>query len=136
MRKMKLIKQFAIICAVCFAGGVLAEFIPLPSTILAMAIMLILLAAKIIRVESISEASGFILGNMAMFFIPANVSILEKLDYMTGNILKLILVCIITTVITFAAGAYTVTAVSALQKKFAASKAEKERSAENAGDIE
>ena len=36
---------------------------------------------------------------------------------MTGNILKLIFICIITTVITFAAGAYTVTAVSALQKK-------------------
>lgn len=116
---MKLIKQIAIIFAVCLAGVILSKLIPLPATILAMALMLILLGTKIVKVENIEEASGLILGNMAMFFIPSNVSILENLGYMTGNILKLIFICIVTTAITFAAGAYTVTAVTALQKKFA-----------------
>ena len=84
---MKLIKQMAIIFALCLAGDILSKFIPLPATILAMALMLILLGTKIIKVENIEEASGLIIGNMAMFFIPSNVSILENLGYMTGNIL-------------------------------------------------
>lgn len=116
---MKLIKQMTLIFAVCLAGVVLSKIVPLPATILAMAIMLILLGTKAVKLENIEEAAGLILGNMAMFFIPSNVSILENLEYMTGNILKLIFICVITTAITFAAGAYTVTAVSALQKKLA-----------------
>lgn len=115
---MKLVKQMTVIFAVSLAGVILSGLIPLPATILAMALMLILLGTKIVKVENIEEASGLILGNMAMFFIPSNVSILENMGYMTGNILKLIFICILTTAITFAAGAYTVTAVSALQKKF------------------
>ncbi len=116
---MKLIKQMTLIFAVCLAGVVLSKIVPLPATILAMAIMLILLGTKAVKLENVEEAAGLILGNMAMFFIPSNVSILENLGYMTGNILKLIFICVITTAITFAAGAYTVTAVSALQKKLA-----------------
>lgn len=119
MKEMKLIKQMAIIFAVCLAGVILSKLIPLPATILAMALMLILLGTKIVKVENIEEASGLILGNMAMFFIPSNVSILENIGYMTGNILKLIVICIVTTAITFAVGAYTVTAVTALQKRLA-----------------
>ena len=54
---------------------------------------------------------------MAFFFLPAAVGIIENVEYLKNSILPLIFVVVVTTVLTFVATAYTVTAVIALQNK-------------------
>ena len=45
---------------------------------------------------------------MAFFFIPAGVNVINYLDILRANWLPLLLICVLTTIITFAATAYSV----------------------------
>ena len=65
---------------------------------------------QIVKPHHIEKNSNFLLKNMAFFFIPAGVSILDNYRYVKGNIVPLLLVCLITTVLTFWAASRTVAA--------------------------
>ncbi|MEG0013302.1 MAG: CidA/LrgA family protein [Cellulosilyticaceae bacterium] len=54
---------------------------------------------------------------MAFFFIPAGVTIMENYEFLKGSILQLLIICVVTMILTFAATAYTVKAVIMLQNK-------------------
>lgn len=51
---------------------------------------------------------------MAFFFIPAGVTIMENYEFLKGSILQLLIICVVTMILTFAATAYTVKAVIVL----------------------
>ena len=61
--------------------------------------------------EHIREKSDFLLSNMAFFFIPAGVSIINYFDVLAGNVGKLLLICLFTTILTFAVTAWTIRGV-------------------------
>ena len=63
------------------------------------------------------QKGDFLLKNMAFFFIPAGVGILEHYDRLKANLLPFLAVCVLTTFITFFVSAMTVRAMMALQKK-------------------
>lgn len=75
-------------------------------------------SVRIIRMEDLRESSDFMLKNMAFFFIPASVGIVEYFPLVRDTWLPLLLICIIATFVTFAATAYTVRLVLWLQTKF------------------
>ena len=52
-----------------------------------------------------------------VLFIPAGVAIIEQFDLLKECLFPFLLICFVTTIITFAATAYTVKAVMAVQKK-------------------
>ena len=54
---------------------------------------------------------------MTIFFIPAGVEIINYTGYLKDNFFVLLFICVITTLITFAATAYTVMFVTKIQKK-------------------
>ena len=56
----------------------------------------------------IQEQADFLLENMAFFFSPAGVSIINYMDILKNAVVQLIIVCVVSTVITFAVTAYTV----------------------------
>lgn len=62
---------------------------------------------------------------MALFFIPSGAAIMENYSYLSGNLAAFLLICIISTIVTFAVTAYTVRLVSALQQKSAEKKGER-----------
>lgn len=61
--------------------------------------------------------------NMAIFFVPAGVGIMTHFDAIRDSLLPLLAVCVLTTVITFAAAAFTVRGVVALQNRVHARRA-------------
>ena len=71
-----------------------------------------------LKVEHVREKSDFLLSNMAFFFVPAGVSIMNYFDVMRGTVCKLLLICLITTVLTFGATALSIRAVLRLQERF------------------
>jgi len=116
---MNALKQIGIIFGLCLIGEAISLLLPFtfPASLISMILMLVLLIAKIIKPETVKETSEFLLNNMAFLFVPSGVAIIEKYSLLKGKIAILILICIITTILTFTVTAFTVTAVTKLIKK-------------------
>ena len=116
---MEIMIQIGIVFGVCLLGQFISSNLPIavPASVIGLVLLLLLLCLKIIKPSHIEKKSNFLLKNMAFFFIPAGVSILDKYSFVKGNILSLLLVCLITTILTFGATAWTVTLVIKLQEK-------------------
>jgi|MTBAKMStandDraft_1061839.scaffolds.fasta_scaffold00528_25 holin-like protein len=96
---MKALQQLALLLLVALAADMLTRYlhIAFPGSVLGMIIMLILLSLKIIKPEHIEETSGFLLTNMAFFFIPAGVGIINSLSLISQYGLFFILTILVTT---------------------------------------
>ena len=107
---MKIIKQFGIIFSLCWIATVIEGLLPIafPASVIAMLLLLLCLMTGVLKIDHIREKSDFLLANMAFFFIPAGVNVINYLDILKANWLPLLLICVITTVITFAATAYSI----------------------------
>lgn len=116
---MKLILQIGIVFGVCLIGEGIAALlpIPMPGSVISMVLLLVLLLSGLLKVDHIAQKTDFLLDNMAFFFIPAGVGIMEQFSAVQGYVWQILLICLITTVLTFAASAFTVRAVIALQNK-------------------
>ena len=79
-----------------------------PASVIGMILLFLLLASGVVRIEHIREKSDFLLSNMAFFFIPAGVSVINYFDVLKSSVVPLVLICLLTTVITFAATAYSI----------------------------
>lgn len=117
---MKIIYQIGIIFAVCWVSEILEALLPIdfPASVIGMVLLFALLSAGVLKVEHVREKSDFLLSNMAFFFVPAGVSIMNYFDVMRGTVCKLLLICLITTVLTFGATALSIRAVLRLQERF------------------
>ena len=61
-----------------------------------------------ILVEHIREKSDFLLSNMAFFFIPAGVSMINYLDILIENLVPILVISVVSTFITFIAAALSI----------------------------
>ena len=61
--------------------------------------------------------SDFLLENMAFFFIPAGVSIINYFDVLKNWVVQLIVICVVSTVVTFAVTADSMKFVLYLMQK-------------------
>ena len=83
-----------------------------------MILLFLLLLSGLLKVEHIREKGDFLLKNMAFFFIPSGVALIEQMDVLKGKILPLLAICLITTILTFMVSAFTIRLVTAWQKRF------------------
>lgn len=115
----RIVLQLGLIVAVCLAGEKIASVLPIniPGNICSMLLLLAFLTGGVIRMESIGDAANFLLDNMAIFFIPAAVAIMGSFDLLAGNILKLVAICLITTVLVFFVTSFTVATVANLMER-------------------
>lgn len=104
---------------VCLMGEGIAKMLPIsfPASVISMIILFILLLSKLLKPAHIKQKTDFLLKHMAFFFIPAGVTIMENYEFLQGSIPQLLIICIVTMILTFAATAYTVKAVIVMQNK-------------------
>lgn len=107
---MDIILQIGAVFAVCLAGELVSALLPFtfPASVIAMLLLLLLLAAKVVRPGQLGQVSGFFLDNMPFFFIPSCVGILKYLDALLENLLPILLICIGTTPLVFFVTGHTV----------------------------
>lgn len=100
---MNICMQIAVLFFICLMGQGISLILPFPfpGNIIAMIILFILLLAKVIKPEKVQDFTGFLLANMAFFFVPAGVSILESYPIMKDSLLPIFLICLFSTIITF-----------------------------------
>ena len=122
---MKILKQLALLLLICFIGEIIALIFPIafPSSVISMLILFVLLLTGALKLHQIEDVTGFLTKNMAFFFIPAAVEIMENYKSVADKILPLLCVLLLTTVITFAVTAGTVSLCMALQRKMGGKKA-------------
>lgn len=106
---MKIIKQIGVIFSICWIAQILESVLPFdfPASVIGMILLFLLLVSGLLKVDHIREKSDFLLSNMAFFFIPAGVSIINYFDVLKSCVLQLIFICVVSTVVTFAVTAYS-----------------------------
>lgn len=107
---MKILKQICIIFTICWLSVILERCLPLPipASVIGLILLFLCLAAGIIKLGHIQEKSDFLLSNMAFFFIPAGVGMMNYFDILQKNWFPLLAICILSTLVTFAATAYSI----------------------------
>lgn len=116
---MDLLAQIAILLGVCLSGELLAAVLPFPfpSSVLAMLLMLLLLAVGVLKVRHVEGVTNFLMQNMAFFFVPLCVNILAYLEIIRANMIAILVICVVSTFLTFAATAFTVRGLMKLTRK-------------------
>lgn len=115
----KALGQIGVVLGICLAGeGIAAALpVPFPASVVSMVLLFLLLLAKVIHPHHLKEKAGFLMDNMAIFFVPAGVGIMTRFGAIRDSLLPLLAVCVLTTIITFAVTAFTVRGVVALQNR-------------------
>ena len=107
---MKIIKQIEIVFWVGWVSLAIEKLLPFtfPASVIGMILLLVCLLTGILKMEHIQEKADFLLENMAFFFIPAGVSIINYFDVLKNSVIQLVVICVVSTVVTFAVTAYSV----------------------------
>lgn len=105
--------QLAIIFFICWMGEVVASLLPFtfPASVISLILVFLVLLSGKLKVFQIKKYADFLLTNMAFFFIPPAVSILDHMSYLEGRLPVLIFICLVSIFTTFAITSYTVSAV-------------------------
>ena len=116
---MKILKQFGVIFGVCWVSLVIEHYLPFsfPASVIGMILLLICLLTGFLKIEHVQEKADFLLVNMAFFFVPAGVSIINYFDILKSTLVPFLIICIVSTIITFAATAYSVQFVMKLMNR-------------------
>ena len=122
---MKPVLQAAILFLICLLGEAIVSLFSLsfPSSVIAMILLFVLLLVGIIKRENVQEMIRFLQQNMSLFFIPSGVAIMNNISYLSQNLAAFLIICVISTIVTFAATAYTVQFVSKLMNRKGGGKA-------------
>lgn len=114
---MKLLVQIGIVFGICLVGEGIAQILPFPfpASVISMILLLVLLLTKVVKVHYIQQKAEFLLKNMAFFFIPAGVALIEQVDAVKDSALILLFICFVSTFLTFGATALTIKLVLYLQ---------------------
>ena len=107
---MNVIAQLGIIFGICFISEVISALLPfaMPASIIGMLLLLFLLILKIIKKEQIKSATEVLLANLPFFFVPAVVGLINYLDILYANAVKMLIVVFGSMAITFAATMWAV----------------------------
>ena len=91
-------------------GTLLANYFawPVPGGVVGLALLLLLLAARIVEPEWLQGGVRLLLGEMLLFFIPALLSLLDYGPLLRQEGVRILLAILLSTVLTMVATAYTV----------------------------
>ena len=116
---MRILKQFALIFLLFWVSHGISTLLPftMPASVIGLLLMFLLLLSGILKSESIREAAEFLQGNMTLFLLPVVTSSMNYVDIIMENALGFFVVCIATTVLTYAAVVWSVHLTVKLMKK-------------------
>lgn len=116
---MKIMLQLALICAICIAGNAISSVLPFtfPGSIIAMLLLFALFCLHILSPEQLNPTGTWLQKNMAFFFLPANLMILDELELISHVGLQILLIAFVSTVVTFAAAAGAATLAASIQNR-------------------
>lgn len=116
---MNILGQLGLILAFGLCGEVVAHYLPFPFPSAVIGLLLLLAAVKggLLSEKRLQPSADFLSRNMAFFFLPSAVGIMQSYPQIRAVVVPLLAICVVSTVATFAA-AYGVTRlIQILQEK-------------------
>ena len=116
---LKIVLQIGIIFGLFWVGQIVESLLPFnfPASVISLILLLALLVLRVIRLEQIREKADFLLANLPFFFIPSSVGIMNYITVIRDNLVAFMVICVVSTVLTFAATAYAVVLTRRLLEK-------------------
>ena len=98
---MKYMIQIGIISTIAFVAELLHFIVPLPipASVYGMAILFTCLCLGVIKLEDVEDVADWILSVMPIFFIAPTVGLIEAFGDIKGQVLPLVLICLVSTVV-------------------------------------
>ncbi len=108
--KQTLLKQFSIILCIFFLGELIQKVsgLPIPGNVMGMLILFFSLYTGIINLNMIGKISDFLLENLAFFFLPAGISLINCFAQLEGKWTAILVISLISTVVTLGVTGLTV----------------------------
>ena len=102
--------QAAIIFGVCLVSEGVAALIPVafPASVIALLLLMLLLFTGALKPEHIRELSGFLVANMAFFFLPSCVGVMEHAPIILRQLAPFLLISFLTTPLIYFVTAWSV----------------------------
>ena len=116
---MKYMKQIGVIVTIAFIAELLYFVIPLPipASVYGMAILFISLCLGIIKLEMVEDVADWILSIMPIFFIAPTVGLIEAFADIEGQVIPLVIMCIVSTFVVTSVTGLTAQGIIRLRKK-------------------
>ncbi len=116
---MNIMGELAIIFGVCLAAEVIAAALPFafPASVISMLLLLALLLCGGVKERHIGRASGFFVDNMAFFFIPPCVGILDYAGALAACLVPFLIISILTTPLVYLVTAWVIQGMMALRRR-------------------
>lgn len=107
---MNIMAQAAIIFGLCLVSEGLAALIPVafPASVIALLLLGLLLFTGVLKPQHIQKFSAFLIANMAFFFLPSCVEVVEHAPAILRQLLPFALVVVLTTPVVYFVTAWTV----------------------------
>ena len=107
---MNIMGELALMFGVCLAGEGVAALLPVafPASVISMVLLMALLLAGVVKDRQIQTVSHFLVANMAFFFLPSFVGLLEHVELLKSRALPLVFIVVATTPVVYLATAWTV----------------------------
>ena len=116
---MKYMIQIGIISTIAFVAEVLHFIVPLPipASVYGMAILFICLCLGVIKLGDVEDVADWILSVMPIFFIAPTVGLIEAFGDIKGQVIPLVLICLVSTVIVTSVTGLLAQAIIRLRKE-------------------
>ena len=107
---MKFFRESILLLFIYLVSEIISKLLnlPVPGSIIGMILLFVLLTSNIIKVEKVENLANFFLDHLAFFFIPASVGLMTSFASLRSSIFKIILLCILTTIIVISVTGLTV----------------------------
>lgn len=116
---MKLLTQIGIVFGLFWASQCIERVLPFPfpASVISLLLLLVLLLLRVIKVEKVQDVANFLLGNLAFFFVPVVSSMMNYVDMLKGSLIPILVICLVSTAVTFGATAWAVQITCRLMAK-------------------
>ena len=107
---MNIMGELALIFGVCLVGEGVAALLPVafPASVISMVLLMVLLLTGVVKDRHIQTASHFLVANMAFFFLPSFVGLLEHIELLKSQLVPLLLIIVLTTPVVYLITGWTV----------------------------
>lgn len=116
---MKYLNQFLIILGFTLLGEALQRIVPLPipASVYGIVLLFLALCFKLIRLEQVKEAGGFLTSILPVLFVAPAVGILENWSLIRDALVPMVLLVLASTVLTFGISGCIAQAVMGKEEK-------------------
>ena len=107
---MNIMGELALIFGICLVGEGVAALLPVafPASVISMVLLMVLLLTGVVKDRHIQTASHFLVANMAFFFLPSFVRLLEHIELLKSQLVPLLLIIVLTTPVVYLITGWTV----------------------------